>query len=300
MREVRKAVDETVNGAKTKVVELQTAVSTYVPTEAPRRGTTYVAAGDSIAAGDDLGGSCPHTGKSVCSYAYPQLLEAKLAASFDSTIVLRDVTCTGATSAEFLDTPRAVCEAGNAPQNIAFASNSSVATISIGADDLINWLTAYWGCVADTHITDLRKKWRENCDLYEKVIKPFESNFRQILSTATKRADFVTQYYHVFSPKAVYLYNWIAGVNGGIDLLDDSIASVAREYGAKVVVVDLRPVFATHEWGDGGSWIAPRIHCDVSCGVMGTVGVPGVHPTVAGQAAIADEIWAQMKRRLPK
>jgi lysophospholipase L1-like esterase len=269
------------------VSEMQTAVATFVPPPAPARGLSYLAMGDSVPAGQDLGGSCPHGKGRDCPISYPSLLAQQARLTYDSALSYTDVTCSGATTSNFLKDGQCKFES---PQIELIDKRYSWVSITIGADDLMDWVKANQICVSELGGAD-------QCDLYDKVLKPFEVNFRKILEAAVDHSDIVvvTQYYHVFSPSAIEPYNWIAGVNGGIDLVDDSIASVAGEFGSKVLVVDLRPVFATHEWGDRDSYVAGRLDCGIriDCAL-----VPGVHPNLAGQQAIATALWNELQQHV--
>jgi hypothetical protein len=89
-------------------------------------------------------------------------------------------------------------------------------------------------------------------------------------------------------------YEWTEGVNQAIDLIDDSISRVSSQYGNKVIVVDLRPSFATHEWGDSDSYITRLDRCslvDLATPWSECWWIPGIHPNERGQQVIADEIW---------
>lgn len=287
--------------------QLQKKIEPYLPSPAPAQGLRYISTGDSVPAGEDLGTNCSDSRS--CEdrgQAYPSLVAELARAQYDSALSFTDVSCTGATTSNYLHDTQ--CGASG-PQAAYFADHASWATVNVGADDLLNWITNNRRCVLDQRIADLLRTRREDCDLYGKVIAPFDANLREILVRATAAADIVvvTQYYDIFSPSFApsvshLPYEWTDGVNQAIDLLDGSIASVSSEFGDQVVVVDLRPVFATHEWGDSDSYIT-RVHrCDLV--EMATPWsecwwVPGIHPNSRGQQAIADEVWAQLQRRLP-
>ncbi len=287
-------------------VQIQTAVAGADATPAPSLSTRYVATGDSVAAGEDLGADC-HAGQSCIdrAQAFPALLAQRARSEYDASLSITDVSCSGATTMNYLrDTQCGF----NRSQAGALGSRSTWVSVTIGADDMIGWLENNRRCVLDQRVADLLGKRPADCDLYAEVIAPFESNLKSILDGATAHASLVivTQYYDVFSPSfspaVTHLpYNWTEGVNEGIDLLDDAIANVASQYGGRVVVVDLRPAFATHLWGDADSYITRRHDCsllDLALVWSSCWWLPGIHPNATGQQVIADEVWAQVRRRV--
>jgi GDSL-like Lipase/Acylhydrolase family len=138
------------------------------------------ATGDSVAAGADLDG-----GRDV---AFPGLLAKRLRAEYDASLDATDVSCSGATSANYLHDVQ--CGFAD-PQINYLEGKTSFATVTVGADDLIAWLSKNRECVLDERIADLLRKNRKDCDLYDQVIAPFEAHLSQILDRATAASDLV-------------------------------------------------------------------------------------------------------------
>jgi GDSL-like Lipase/Acylhydrolase family len=99
---------------------------------APRPGRSYVALGDSYAAGYGIGTSTgrPVRGCDQSSQDYPHLVAAKLGLN------LTDVTCAGATTANLDQVPQRT-DAGAPPlQDAALNQLTSLVTLTIGGNDL--------------------------------------------------------------------------------------------------------------------------------------------------------------------
>lgn len=111
----------------------------------PTTGLNYVALGDSYSAGYALE---PITGQPVpgCGQAaanYPHQVAAALGLN------LTDVTCSGAVTANIIDTPQ-VTPAGTAPvQSDALSASTDIVTVTIGGNDL-GFATIAETCAADS------------------------------------------------------------------------------------------------------------------------------------------------------
>jgi lysophospholipase L1-like esterase len=100
------------------------APATKVATHVVPQGSTYVALGSSFAAGPGIPVQAASCGRS--DHNYPNLAAASLG------LVLVDVSCSGATTANVLDTP----EGPNAPQIDAVTPITKLVTVTIGGNDI--------------------------------------------------------------------------------------------------------------------------------------------------------------------
>jgi lysophospholipase L1-like esterase len=94
------------------------------PTAALPQGAAYVALGSSFAAGPGIETQLGTCGRS--DHNYPNLVANAL------NLSLTDVSCSGATTANILDTE----QAGAAPQIEAVSANTALVTVTIGGNDI--------------------------------------------------------------------------------------------------------------------------------------------------------------------
>jgi lysophospholipase L1-like esterase len=90
----------------------------------PSKGAGYVALGSSFAAGPGIETQLGTCGRS--DHNYPHLVAAAL------ELELTDVSCSGATTANILDTP----QRGAAPQLAAVGAGTALVTVTIGGNDI--------------------------------------------------------------------------------------------------------------------------------------------------------------------
>ena len=127
---------------------------TPTPTPTPEPETlTYIATGDSIPSGVDLGTDCdhdPHPDPSDCranpTAAYPQYLADRiLAAGISTDVDLQNIACSGATTDEYKNGVR--CAASQGKSQLDYVTTSEVApeliTVTISANDYA--LTGLYG-----------------------------------------------------------------------------------------------------------------------------------------------------------
>jgi lysophospholipase L1-like esterase len=111
-------------------VALAVTVASCSPTPGPR-GEHYVALGDSYAAGPLTGqliGNPPGCLRSDRNYAH-------VAADRLAAATFRDVTCSGATTADLVN-PQTVLDGVNPPQVDALAASTTLVTLTIGGNDV--------------------------------------------------------------------------------------------------------------------------------------------------------------------
>jgi lysophospholipase L1-like esterase len=124
----------------------------------PPQGLSYVALGDSYAAGF---GQTPTTGKPVkgCGQAaddYPH----RVARTLD--LRLTDMTCEGAATANILTTPEKVGKIPAPPQSSALGADTRVVTITIGGNDL-DFVDVMNSCLAATPTGPILKTKQKTC-----------------------------------------------------------------------------------------------------------------------------------------
>lgn len=95
-----------------------------VAAEPPAKGASYVALGSSFAAGPGIAAQLGSCGRS--DQNYPHLVAAAL------ELALTDVSCSGATTANILDTP----QGSAAPQLAAIGADTALVTVTIGGNDI--------------------------------------------------------------------------------------------------------------------------------------------------------------------
>jgi len=104
-----------------------------VPGTALTPGAGYVALGSSFAAGPGIADQLGGCGRSDHNYSH--LIADQLG------LMLTDVSCNGATTANILDTP----QAGAAPQIDAVSRDTALVTVTIGGND-INYTSSTFAC----------------------------------------------------------------------------------------------------------------------------------------------------------
>ncbi len=111
--------------AVTLVISMSAAtIALAAPPAALAKGAKYVSLGSSFAAGPGIPAQQPSCGRS--DHNYPHLVAAALA------LKLVDVSCSGATTANILDTP----QGDAAPQLAALTSDTMLVTVTIGGNDI--------------------------------------------------------------------------------------------------------------------------------------------------------------------
>lgn len=322
-----KAVDEAVNGAKTKIVELQTAGATYVPTQAPARGSSYLAIGDSVPAGADIAplcstGSCGDKGQ-----AYPAGVAALASESYDSSLASSNVACSGAT-------PQQAWEGGGgcAEQRSALEAHHSWVTITISADELLNAAKKPENlhCLVKED-KELNGDERRICEgIVNDALNNASTYIAYLIQDTAKHADVVvvTGYYHIFA-------NAESGkitdrLNKYVDRMNKMIKGNVACCGlTNIYYVDLVERFKGHEWGSDDQWITRMPACEgvpdwshqqsnlhrtidtsieyllIQLGLrdssqISCLAIPAVHPTPKGQSAIASLVWFEIDKHLPR
>ncbi len=288
----------------------------------------YVAAGDSVPDGEDLGG-CP-TGTNCREKAYPRLFADRLvqAVSPDIRVELRNVACSGFTTTQFRSLTS--CRGSAYPHGTQLdeiqldEGDVKVITITVGADNLLALLedTRNIGCL--TPIPKDPKKCESRVAAALQVVR---DDLVTILRGVNEHADLiiVTGYYPVYEVPADPNRGFIRRkVNGYIERLNSVIWDVTNLDGIKTVYADLGPTFAGHSFpcrsGEGcptaSLWLAKRIDCEglpdyrdfkndaqlffaivLAKGDPQKVGcllMPGVHPNDTGQVQISDLLWGEV------
>lgn len=98
----------------------------------------YLATGDSIPAGADIGSSCdttPPPCTSDPSSAYPSFLAARLAQVNPTGVVWANRSCSGSTSSEYIDVPRCTSALSQLSIGTSPEQARDLITITLGADD---------------------------------------------------------------------------------------------------------------------------------------------------------------------
>ena len=224
----------------------------------------YLALGDSVPSGTDV----PE------GHGYPKRLGQRLANETGRPIRLHNRARAGERSAgvltDQLDGLREV-----APELV---------TLTVGAND---FLVPTFECVA----SKLDKAPGDRCNLADprRTVPELEANLRGTLARLAGETDatiVVTTYYNPF-PRGSRCAPGLADLSLGF--LNKAIVNIAREYGDRIVTVDLMPLFRGHEGREPTGWFAPN-PVRMSCA--------DIHPNGVGQAAIADAIWESLSPRL--
>jgi lysophospholipase L1-like esterase len=291
----------------TPTPETQTPTPPTPETQTPTPGTLiYVATGDSVPDGEDLGG-CPD-GTNCKQKAYPQYFAQRLTAALspDVPVSTRNVACSGFTTDQFIDAPD--CRGTPYPSPVegkpgnqlteasADEGDLKVVTITVGADNLINLLRLnkqFLGCTVHPKPKDPKKCEEALAATLQNVV----DDLAVILPQISQQADLVivTGYYHVFEvPTDPKKGETRRKVNGYIDSLNSTIQSAVNKPGLNNVhYLDLVTVFAGHGVFSDDPWIVKPPWCgesDDEHKLTLTCLVP-VHPSETGQQKIAEAMW---------
>lgn len=264
----------------------------------------YVAMGDSFAAGPLI---LPQSDLFTCarsSINYAGLLAKKIDAA-----VLRDVTCSSATTENFANS-----QAGNvfgtaAPQYNALSTDTTLVTVQIGGNDigLVGLAESCLNLLPQTGIIDLPGLGKSckatdtagGVDVYANKIDAFAPTYGTVIEQIRKRA-----------PKArILMVGYPTGIQPGgcwpfvpvlpqdadyvqanIDRLNTRMSQQAAKHGA--TYVDIRTPSIGHDacQGIGTKWIE---------GVIPTIidnGITPLHPNAAGMAAVVPTIQKALAR----
>lgn len=256
----------------------QTSQTFSLPSQASSTGGSYVAMGDSVAAGVGLPGLIPASpgqfGCDVTAEAYPFMVASNL------NLPVRNVACSGATVASMFATPSGPF--GNAPQlSLAFASGvPKVISITAGAND------AEWSKLANdcffSNCATMAETNRANADLVN-----LQKNFMGLLAAIKSKSSnnppqvVVTGYYNPISLRCTTLssnitadeVNWMTGE---VNALNETIEGVvnANSSFARFVPID----FTGHDICSNSPW------------VQGLTSPRPFHPTITGQQVIASNV----------
>lgn len=290
----------------------------------------YVAAGDSVPDGEDLGG-CP-TGTNCKDKAYSHYLSTNLntALSANFSISSRNVACSGFTTIQFrTDTScRGIPYSRGTQFGEASASEGSrkIVTVTVGADNLLGILLhpqnqSFIGCLttpADSKICD---------QLVNPALQQVSTDLKATLPQISRRADIVivTGYYHIFEvPTDPRKHPFRTRMDRYIDSLDSTIQQAVVASGlSNVYYVDFVPTFTGHASDSSEPWIILRAECsgkptfhdfssdiafqfylarlfvqferqngnaDIGLALSCAV-APQIHPNEIGQQKIAQVIW---------
>ncbi len=224
----------------------------------------YLALGDSVPSGTDV----PE------GIGYPKRLGQRLADEMGRPIRLHNRARAGEKSAGVLgaqlDGLREV-----APELV---------TLTVGAND---FLVPTFECVA----SKLDNAPGDRCNVADprRALPGLEANLRATLARLAGETDatiVVTTYYNPF-PRGSRCAAGLADLSLGF--LNKAIATIAREYGDRMVVVDLLPLFRGHEGREPTGWFAPN-PVRLSCA--------DIHPNGDGHDAIANAIWESLPPHL--
>ncbi len=246
---------------------------------------TYVALGDSVAAGVGLDEYADSSACNRTTQAYSRLVAAKL------RYKLQSVACGGATTQNGLVGPQDVNQLMVPPQIKAATTGSKpqLITLTIGANDA-DWTTFLQKCYVATCGSS------SDTDAVNTGVASAVGNIRialdQIRNTypnSTPRVV-ITEYYQLFpaSPGTncaeltgidTSELAWIATLQNSVNA---ALQSVATDYSfARYVPIS----FAGHELCTTTPWI------------QGLGAKAAYHPTAAGQAAMADQIVQALRAR---
>ena len=244
-------------------------------------GPTYVALGDSVAAGIGLPNSSDSSACDRTEESYPKLVAKALSARLTS------VACSGATIRGGIDGSQTINKLSLKPQIQSLAKqNPSRVSLTIGANDS-SWLELVIKCyqsvcgdaadeqLYEQRLTDLRAQLRSKV---QKISDSVGGSSRIV----------VTGYYHVF-PVTDFRCSDLEGV-------DDTELAFGRTLQAKLndaikeAVTDVDKVtyapadFSGHELCSADPW------------VQGLADSAPYHPTAAGQEKIADQVISAFKK----
>ena len=224
----------------------------------------YLALGDSVPSGTDV----PE------GRGYPKRLGQRLANETGRPIRLDNRARAGERSAGVLAAQL------DGLQEIA----PELVTLTVGAND---FLVPTFECVA----SKLDNTPGDRCNVGDprRTLPALEANLRAMLARLTGETDatiVVTTYSNPF-PRGSRCAPGLADLSLGF--LNKAIATIAREYGDRAVIVDLLPLFRGHEGREPTGWFAPN-PVRMSCA--------DIHPNGEGHEAIAGAIWESLSPRL--
>lgn len=246
---------------------------------------SYIALGDSVAAGVGL---ADYTDSSACNrtkQAYPEKIANQMRYKLDS------FACSGATTSEGVIGPQVVNKLALEPQLTKVVANKKPAliTITIGANDA-NWTTAIQKCYTDlcgtNTDTGIAEAGISNASInLDKALTQIKS----VYPTNTPNVV-ITGYYKLFPTIVPEKCTELSGVETSelawIKQLQDDIDTTLQAVAAKYNFAVFAPIsFEGHELCTGNPWIQ-------SLG-----GKAPYHPTDAGQSAIAKQVVAALSER---
>ncbi len=223
----------------------------------------YLALGDSVAMGADLGEAA----------SYPRLLGERLANETGRPV-------------RYLNRARPGEQSGGvvAHQLDGMAEfRPAIVTLTVGANDFI---IPTLECLASS----LDSVPGLGCNLPDPraVLPALEANLRTVVGRVaheTAATLVLTTYYNPY-PRGANCGSIV--VDAAMRQLNATIARAAGEAPERAVVLDLMPVFRGHEGEEPGGWFLPNpLH--LSCA--------DIHPGRQGQAAIAGAIWDMLAQR---
>lgn len=242
-----------------------------------QKGYSYVAIGDSVAAGIGLAGQTNTTCKRT-SGAYAYTVAKRLGVAPSSA----HIACSGATAGDLV-TKQSVNGPNVAAQlDTAFAKGTpGVMTITAGANDA-HWSTFLKKCYAATCGTTTDTL-AANTLLETMQLKLFYAfNSIQKRSAATPPKVYITGYYNPLSANCAtqrLSSSELAWINAETHAINQTIQNVAKYYSfVTFVPVD----FSGHDVCSASPW------------VQGLDGKAPFHPTATGQKAIAEAILKAM------
>ncbi len=263
-----------------------TGVAAAAPPE-PGPGVEYVALGDSFAAGplilpQETGGPCFRS-----SVNYPHLLARALDAQ-----VFRDVTCSGATTANVLTTPQPSGFPGVAPVPVqldAVTSTTTLVTLSIGANDA-DLVDIVSGCLSllplgpSCRTTLTAGGVDRGAEAVDAVAPRIAATLDAVRARAPQARVLITSYANYIRPGGCYPVQPIRGedadyVQGLVGRLGALTRAVAADHGAEYV--DLIGPGAGHD----GCALLRNWVTFVTPGV--TLGLVPLHPTALGERNFA-------------
>lgn len=257
------------------------APSTAVPTSQARH--SYVAMGDSVAAGVGLSGDSDSSACDRTNQSYPQQVASAL------TYKLTNLACSGATLPEGILGSQDVNQLAVAPQitRLLALPKPDVVTLTVGANDT-HWTTIIASCYSSVCGGDAQTA-TVNADLTT-VSTNLSSTLGQIQTSygAGVPKVLVTGYHQVFPGVGVATCSDLTGIDAselawGRQLqtrLNDTIIQAVKKYSiARYVAVD----FSGHELCTANPW------------VQGLSDQQPYHPTQAGQAEFARKILTAIK-----
>ncbi|TAH32876.1 SGNH/GDSL hydrolase family protein [Candidatus Saccharibacteria bacterium] len=246
---------------------------------------TYVALGDSVAAGVGLDEYADSSACNRTTQAYPTVVAAKL------HYKLQSVACGGATTQNGLMGPQDVNQLMVPPQIKAATTGSKpqLITLTIGANDA-DWTTFLQKCYVATCGSS------SDTDAVTAGVASAVSNIRLALDqihstypTETPRVV-ITGYYQLFPTSPSANCAELTGIDSAelawIATLQSSVNTALQSVAVDYSFVRYVPIsFAGHELCTSTPWI------------QGLGAKAAYHPTAAGQAAMADQIVQALKVR---